>query len=149
MSKPLRQVIAETWSSENFPRAACVLLRRGDGKVLAVSRKDDPTDYGLPGGKVDKGEEDIEAARRELVEETGYVVGDINFLYAGVCKGGKDGIDFWTTTYTAEYAGAEVEGDVDASETGVVKWVDPEVLLRGSFAEYNKRLFDTLGDTKE
>jgi hypothetical protein len=28
-----------------------------------------------------------------------------------------------------------------------VKWVEPEVLLRGSFGEYNRRLFDTLGVT--
>jgi 8-oxo-dGTP pyrophosphatase MutT (NUDIX family) len=143
MKKPLRQVILETWSSENFPRAACVLLRRKDGKFLAVSRKDDPTDFGLPGGKVDPGETDEQAARRELQEETGLEAGDIRFLYGGVCPGGKkDGIAYWTTTYVGDF-----EGEIHTEEEGVVKWVEPEVLLRGSFGEYNRRLFDTLGVT--
>lgn len=35
----LRQVITEMYSSKDYPRAACVLLRKGD-KVLTVSRKE-------------------------------------------------------------------------------------------------------------
>jgi 8-oxo-dGTP diphosphatase len=39
--------------------------------ILAVSRKDDPNAFGLPGGKVEHGETEEQAARRELLEETG------------------------------------------------------------------------------
>jgi 8-oxo-dGTP pyrophosphatase MutT (NUDIX family) len=135
---PLRQRILETWSSEDLPRAACVLLRKGD-KFLSVSRKDDPTAFGLPGGKVDPGETDEEAARRELKEETGLIADELKFLYGGKCQEGTDGVAYWTTTYVGDYS-----GEIHTDETGVVKWVTSDQLRDGPFADYNNRLFDTL-----
>ena len=145
MKKPLRQLVCEIDKTTEMPKASCVLLRRDDGKILAVSRKDDPEDFGLPGGKQEESESPMQCALRELAEETGYVVEDVKFLFGGVCKGGSDGVDYWTTTYTADYEGAEIEREVGEEETGVVKWVEPEVFLQGAFAEYNQRLFDVLG----
>lgn len=116
-----------------------MLLRKGD-RFLSVSRKDDPNAYGLPGGKQEKFETSEEAARRECYEETGLGCGDLKFLYAGKCEGGKDGKAYWTTTYVGDYTGS-----VNTEETGVVRWVSVEDLLDGPFADYNRRLFDTLG----
>jgi 8-oxo-dGTP pyrophosphatase MutT (NUDIX family) len=130
-------------SSQDLPRAACVLLKREDGKFLAVSRKDDKNDFGLPGGKKETFESDEQTARRELEEETGLHAGELRFLFAGICRGDKDGVDYWTVTYTGDY-----DGSVFTSESGVVAWVDKEVLLRGSFGEYNARLFDVYENIK-
>lgn len=58
-------------------QAACVLVIQ-DGEVLAVSRKNDHTAMGFPGGKVDDGESVVECAVRELREETGLVVDAFN-----------------------------------------------------------------------
>ena len=115
-------------------QSACVLIRSEDGKILAVSRKDDPNDFGMPGGKVDPGESPLEAAGRELEEETGLTATGLNPVYSEY-----DG-DTHCTTYVGK-----VDGEIDTPESGVIRWVDPEVLLQGSFGPYNRNLFKQLG----
>jgi 8-oxo-dGTP pyrophosphatase MutT (NUDIX family) len=44
-----------------------------DGLILSVPRRNNPNDFGLPGGKVEEGESEVDAAARELFEETGLV----------------------------------------------------------------------------
>jgi 8-oxo-dGTP diphosphatase len=55
---------------------ADVVLVTRDGRVLLIEREYDPFAgrWALPGGHVDAGETSLEAAVRELVEETGVVV---------------------------------------------------------------------------
>jgi len=80
----LRQLIREEIASSKLKRAATCLLQNEEGKILVVSRKDDPNDIGLPGGKVDDSDgDDKTAALRELKEETGLEASDAEFLYAG------------------------------------------------------------------
>ena len=57
--------------ANSFKNKAAMVLAFNQGKVLAVSRKNDKTKFGLAGGKVDPGETFIEAAIRECYEETG------------------------------------------------------------------------------
>ena len=117
-------------------KAACVLVFHPDGeRVLAVSRKTDPNDFGMPGGKVDSGETPEEAAVRETKEETGLDVVDLELVFDRI-----DANDYITYTFIAN-----VVGNIDTDESGVVKWARPEELMRGSFSEYNTRLFQKLG----
>lgn len=117
--------------------AACVLVVSSDGRVLAVSRKHNPHDFGLPGGKVDPGETPWEAARRECEEETGLKVLGMDRvpIHDSQDKGG-----YRCITYKAV-----VEGEIDTDEAGVVKWVDPPVLLAGSFGPYNLEVLKKAG----
>lgn len=71
-----------------YPRPALtvdvVLATRGvKPKVLLIRRKADPFagTWALPGGFVDEGERLIDAARRELTEETGATAEDLEQLY--------------------------------------------------------------------
>jgi mutator protein MutT len=50
---------------------ASVALIMNDNKVLAISRKNEPNNLGLPGGKVEVGESPAECIVRELKEEVG------------------------------------------------------------------------------
>lgn len=117
------------------PKAAVVLVRRADGKVLAVSRKDDPNAFGLPGGTVEPGERVEDAAVRELKEETGLTLLEPIEAFSSL-----DATGYHTTTFLGK-----VSGSVSTSEKGVVAWVDPQQLIDGPFGEFNKRLFATLG----
>ena len=80
--------------------AVCLIITSTNGRYFAVSRRNDTTQWGFPGGKVDPGESHDEAIIRETKEEIGFFVHktDIIPIYSGLCRG-KDGHDFWVTTY--------------------------------------------------
>lgn len=128
-----------------LPHAACVFIQNAEGKVLAVSRKDDSTKFGLPGGKVDPGESDMQAASRELREETGV---DISTLALRKVFEDTDDFEYWTTCYYACLLYPPRLGKKDQGETGIVQWVDKEVLTTGIFGTFNTKLFHALTQIK-
>lgn len=121
------------------PQAACVLLRK-DGLFLGVSRKYDLEAFGMPGGKVDPGETPLQAAIRELYEETGLVLNNPKLLYVDSDR------EFETHTFTGDVTG-NLRSTASGPQgfEGVVKWIDRETLIDGPFGWYNKRLFAKLG----
>jgi len=85
-------------------QAACVLLPCSQPEnILAISRRNDTSQWGIPGGKVDPGETNLSAAVREIAEETGLTLPPelLHPVYAGVCYG-QDGRNFWVTTYCVD-----------------------------------------------
>ncbi|QHB48370.1 MutT/NUDIX hydrolase [Acinetobacter phage vB_AbaM_Kimel] len=113
--------------------AACVLIEN-NGKFLAVSRKDDLTDFGLPGGKVNLGETIVEGAKRECLEETGIwpTVLDLSDPYIAI-----DG-EFEVSTFHAIPSSMKPYQPLAESETGLVEWVTADKLMEGTFGEYNR-----------
>jgi hypothetical protein len=114
---------------------AQVVLINEEGLALGVSRKDNHSDFGLPGGK---GEiEDIGnpmvTAIRECKEETGLDVYDLQLVFA-IHKSGNMGY-----TYLAKYS-----GEINHNEPHVVKWVPFQVLINGSFGRYNEMVSESL-----
>lgn len=119
--------------------AVCGILIE-DGKILTVSRKNDHTKLGLPGGKVDRGELPQSAIIRECFEETGMKV-KINSL-----ESFADNIDdFYVICYPLIREDFTVE-ETAIEETGKVEFVEIKKLLDSSpFAEYNKKAFEYFG----
>ena len=125
-------------NESDLPKTVTALLFK-DGRVLSVSRKDDSTALGLPGGKVDPGESLEEALVRELFEETGVRASSYKQVFEAVSSSGT----FYGYTFWVE----EWEGKPYSVEAGVVSWVDPERLVAPSqpFRIYNWALFHEIG----
>jgi ADP-ribose pyrophosphatase len=65
------------------PGAVAIVAIKDDGKILVVEQFRKPVEKELleiPAGKLNKGEDPLEAAKRELKEETGYSCEDIQYL---------------------------------------------------------------------
>lgn len=121
-------------------REAGVMLIIRNGLILGVSRRNDRTKFGLPGGKAEKGESPFLAAIRETFEETGINVNKCNFLYERIEPAGSpDGSDFHSFCY---YATAWDGEPIDSSEEGDVKWITTKELCDGAFGEYNKTVLE-------
>ena len=126
--------------------AAGVLVRSGQ-QVLLQKRGDDGS-WGLPGGALNPGETLEQAARRELLEETGLVAGALSLLdvYSGpeFVVSYPDGFSAYVVGAT--YEATEITGTlrVDGVETLALRWFDPD---DGSVVmnRFNQHLFRRVG----
>lgn len=62
-----------------------VIAVKDDGNILLVEQYRKPAEESLlelPAGKLEKGEEPIACARRELMEETGFAAGRMDYLFS-------------------------------------------------------------------
>ena len=117
-------------------KTVSVVLLNDDGMVLCVSRKNDHTDMGMPGGKVDPEDlTELDAAVREVKEETGLDITNLQLVYA-MHKNGAMGY-----TYLADWT-----GEIDYDEPHVVKWGLFRELVAGSFGRWNSEVYDSLKD---
>lgn len=114
--------------SYDYPRPAltvdiAIVTRELRPRVLLIRRKKDPFagSWSLPGGFVEENERIPDAARRELVEETGVVVTDLEQLYT-VGDPGRDPRG-WTVSvaYLAQVHPSEVK-PVAADDAEAVGW---------------------------
>lgn len=129
----------------NPPYAASALIVSESGLVLAVSRKHDPNDLGLPGGKLDPNEDFRDAIIREVKEETGFQVNRLLPFFGEYC--GTPGVHkiHWCLTFLCE-----VTGKINTTEQGRVVWIPPQRLIHdehgkmNSFGIYNEQMFAAL-----
>jgi 8-oxo-dGTP diphosphatase len=122
--------------SYDYPRPALtvdvvVTTREDRPRVLLIKRKNDPFAgrWALPGGFVNEGEKLADAARRELREETGLTVGELEQLYTA----GDPGRDPRGWTVSVVYLARVDDGAVtaaadDAAEVGWHHLDDPPEL---------------------
>jgi ADP-ribose pyrophosphatase YjhB (NUDIX family) len=123
-------------------QAAVMLVLNEEGKILSVARRNNPTKFGLPGGKKNEWETDYLAAVRETMEETSIKVTGCTEIYVRVePKDSPDGEDFNTHCFYA----LTWKGTPTSSEEGEVKWLTSAELTsseHGAFPDYNAKTLE-------
>lgn len=121
-----------------LPDSVAILVLNELGAPLLVHRKSGKG-VCMPGGKIDEGETSLQAAQRELREETGVHVemSGLLPLFARPCTN-EDGTTSLATTYLATRWQGEVTGDEPELAP---HWGDWTALCQNSpFADYNLAL---------
>jgi 8-oxo-dGTP pyrophosphatase MutT (NUDIX family) len=116
-------------------QSVSIVVLDDDGLFLQVSRRNDPNDFGLPGGKVEADETLLGAAKRELLEETGYEASRWDLLMSRPSR--------TTTCYVFVATDLKKISEPRPGE-GVVRWASPEMIVSGTFSEFNAHILRTL-----
>lgn len=131
----------------NKNAVVCAIIK--GGKVLMVSRPENPNHYGIPGGKVEDNETPRDAAIREVAEETGIklVPGTLNLILCKQVPSRREKDVIYTTfCYACNY-----DGDCrsyDSPEGLHLQWVPPYGLVRPPYAYYNSFVYQALCDSE-
>ena len=128
-----------------------VLVVDGDG-VLAMERDAgrDPGTWAFPGGHVEAGEHPKTAAVRELVEETGLVVGRASLASLGVrAESNPDGSHYVVHDYAVSRAAATgevqpVDGEASALAVRSPVWLDEQETFAGDEGERARRAVEVV-----
>ena len=122
-------------------RAGVVIVVRHhrDDRVLALERNDVPGAWQFPQGGIEDGEEPIDAARRELREETGLGPDDVELVgehpewivyeLPAEVRTGKVGRGQAQRWFTFRARSADVVPTPDGREFTAWDWVDPAWLV--------------------
>ncbi len=112
-------------------RVAVVLVPKSRTRVLGVSRGTRSQVWGFPGGYIERGERPLQAARRELLEETGFT------LDKSLKLGVFDTFDIETHAYLA----LQWSGKLRGSREGRAEWRSHLDLLDGPYGDTNRQIW--------
>lgn len=117
----------------SMTRVLAAVIER-EGRLLLCKRPQDKRHGGLwefPGGKVQEGESDDEAARRELAEELGVHVTRVHPVAYSVNDEGSE--------FLIEFLRVEIEGEPTCFEHTELAWVLPSDVLAYPLAPCDRR----------
>lgn len=122
-------------------RAVCLLNINKNG-ILVVSRKEEISKFGMPGGKVEDNETILEAIIRETFEETGVILDSNNLIPIFEEYADKNKI-YWTTVFLS----FKENINPIQKEEGINPFFVDETTFLGEnafFKEFNNMTFEKL-----
>lgn len=142
--------------AQYFRAGAGAVIVNTSGCVLALERADIPGAWQFPQGGLKPFEEPVQAAFREVLEETGLSARDVELidsypeplvyeLPADACseKTGRGQVQYW---YLFRLTGSDAAIDVKSSgEFCAWKWVPFQTMLH-TVADFRKNLYQKLGE---
>ncbi len=105
------------------------LIHDGNGRVLMVRTHKWGDRWGIPGGKIERGESSTDALRREIREETGIELRDIQFALVQDCIDSPEFMrpeHFLLLNYVARATATAVQLNDEAEE---FRWLSPAAAL--------------------
>ena len=101
--------------------AVAVLVENDDGQILMIEAYryiTDTIEWEIPAGGIEKGESVLEAARREVIEETGYDPSNMEVIYTFHPSNGISNQVF----HIAKCLATGLQGEFDGNEVRSVRW---------------------------
>ncbi len=114
-----------------YPDWVCVVCRTEQDTILVVEQYRHAIEriiHELPGGAVSPGEDPLESAKRELIEETGYEASQ--WVYLGKVATEPSRHTNWAHCFFADGARRVGAPALDASEDLALREIPPEELLQ-------------------
>lgn len=119
---------------------------------LAATRRNNPSQGGFPGGKVDPGETPVEAIIRETHEEVGLELDPslLKLVYSGVCqgKGPEDTYLVHTFVTTQRWSWKDIVVEEGLTAKGMAEY-DLCSKTFSPFADYNREVFIAVKERPE
>lgn len=126
-----------------------VKYTKRDGAYVIIERENDEKiaiaitgDWFFLGGGIEQGETELEALKRELLEESGYSIKNIKYFdkVTSWADGKKRGpLDITATFYTAEFDKKITE---PIEKDHKVIWVNPSEYINKLYHEYQRNILD-------
>jgi ADP-ribose pyrophosphatase YjhB (NUDIX family) len=121
------------------------LISNPEGKILLVLTHKWSHTYGIPGGKIEKGEDSVAALRREIREETGLAITDVEFVLVQDCIDSREFYvpksHFLLFNYAARTKSTKVRLNGEALS---YLWIDPREALSLHLNEPTRTLIEAV-----